>query len=398
MTSWGVKRRGVCQTRSGKLAFSSSFASPQFFQLQNNDRWQVKFITPPLFAVMSVNINVLGLGNAEPCLPIFGGGTRRCSRLLPHAMMGPMRLVYMGSPEFAVLPLRYLVEEGHNVLAVYTKMDKPAGRGHVLSISPVKREALALGLTVVQPKNLKDDEVQSELGLFRPEAIIVCAYGQILPAAVLALPKYGCLNIHPSLLPRHRGAAPVTATILAGDEWGGTSVMLMDEGLDTGPVLTRALVRVRTDDTTGLLTARLAPVSARLLLDVLPRWVKGGLALQAQDKAQATYFKMMAKEAGEIDWTRPAAEIERRVRAFQPWPAAYTHFQGRLLKVLSSRVVLGEADMTPGKVAAIGKGFGVATGAGVLEVLGVQLEGRQAVSGADFLRGQRDFADIVLPT
>lgn len=313
-------------------------------------------------------------------------------------MMDSMRLVYMGSPEFAVLPLRYLVEEGYEVAAVYTKADKPAGRGRALSISPVKREALALGLPVVQPKSLKDDAVQAELRALCPEIVVVCAYGQILPGQILALPKRGCLNIHPSLLPRHRGASPVAATILAGDEWGGTSLMLMDEGLDTGPVLERATVRVRADDTTGSLIARLALVSARLLLDVLPRWAKGEIVPQPQDGTQVTYFKMMAKEAGEIDWTLPAAEIERRVRALQPWPAAYTRFRGRLLKVMAAQAAEGGSDLAPGTVVAWGEGFGVATGAGVLAVLKVQLEGRQTVSGAEFLRGQRGFIGERLPS
>jgi len=245
---------------------------------------------------------------------------------------------------------------------------------------------------------LKDTAVQAELESFRPEAIVVCAYGQILPSPVLALPTRGCLNIHPSLLPRHRGASPVVATIMAGDVWGGTSIMLMDEGLDTGPVLTSAAVRVRSDDTAGSLTARLANVSARLLLDVLPRWAQGALVPRTQDNAQATYFKMMSKETGEIDWAQPAYEIERRVRAFQPWPAAYTRFQGRQLRVLATRVVGKEAEGTPGRVVALGGGFGVVTSAGVLEILKVQLEGRQAVSGADFLRGQRVFMDAELPS
>ncbi|MCL2150357.1 MAG: methionyl-tRNA formyltransferase [Dehalococcoidia bacterium] len=304
----------------------------------------------------------------------------------------------MGSPEFAVPPLCYLVEEGYEVAAVYTKQDKPAGRGRSIGISPVKQVALALGLIVRQPKSLKEAEIQEEINSFCPDVIVVCAYGQILPQAMLALPKYGCLNIHPSLLPRHRGAAPVAATIMAGDGWGGTSLMLMDEGLDTGPVLMRAQVRVRADDTTGSLMARLALISARLLLDALPRLSKGELALWPQDNAQATYFKMMAKEAGEIDWAQPAVEIGRRVRAFQPWPTAYTYFQGRLLKVLEARVVVGGADGAPGMAVALGQGFGVITGAGVLEILKVQLESRQAVSGADFLRGQRGLAGGLLPS
>lgn len=302
----------------------------------------------------------------------------------------------MGSPEFAVLPLRYLVEEGYEVVAVYTKKDKPTGRGRVLSISPVKKEALSSGLTTVQPTNLREEAVQAELWSFRPEIIVVCAYGQILPEAVLSLPKYGCINIHPSLLPRHRGASPVAATILAGDAWGGTSLMLMDKGLDTGPVLARAPVCVRADDTAYLLAARLSLISARLLIDVLPRWVRGGITPQLQDGARATYFKVITKEAGAIDWVQPAINIWRQVRAFHPWPGAYTHFQGRILKLLTVQAVVGGAGIAPGTVVALNNGFGVATGAGILEVIRVQLEGRQVVTGIDFLRGQRDLIGAVL--
>ena len=313
-------------------------------------------------------------------------------------MMGFMRLVYMGSPEFAVPPLRYLVEEGYEVVAVYTKADKMVGRGQVLSSSPVKRAALELGLTVKQPNNLREAGVQEELKSYQPEAIIVCAYGHILPAAVLALPEHGCLNIHPSLLPRHRGAAPVTSTIIAGDEWGGTSIMLMDERLDAGPILIKAKVYVREEDTTGSLTARLAQISARILLETLSRWTRKLIVPQLQEDAQATYFKTMTKGAGEIDWTQSAIEVWRRVRAFHPWPAAYTRYRGRLLKIITARVFNNGVDLTPGTVIALGEGFGVVTGAGVLEVLAVQLEGRQSVIGADFLRGQRGFLGEILPS
>ena len=304
----------------------------------------------------------------------------------------------MGSPDFALVPLRHLVEEGHELAAVYTKIDKPAGRGQTLGTSPVKREALALGLTVVQPKSLKTAEAQAELAALRPEAIIVCAYGQILPKAVLDLPRYGCINIHPSLLPRHRGASPVASTILSGDTWGGTSIMLMDEGLDTGPVLTRAKVLVRDDDTTGTLMPRLSLVSAQLLVDFLPCWVKGGISPQPQDNNLATYFKTVNKEAGEIDWLQPAGEISRRVRALQPWPGTYTRFQGKLLKLLEVKPACAATVPAPGTVIALGKGFGVATGPGALEILRVQIEGKQAVSGEEFARGQRNLIGTVLPS
>jgi methionyl-tRNA formyltransferase len=309
-----------------------------------------------------------------------------------------MRLVFMGSPEFAVLPLRCLVQEGHEVAAVYTKIDKPAGRGMALGISPSKREAVSMGLTVIQPKSLKQPEAQAQLAAFHPDVVIVCAYGQLLPKAVLEMPKHGCLNIHPSLLPRHRGASPVASTILSGDVWGGSSIMLMDEGLDTGPVLTRARVLVREDDTTGELMPRLSLISAQLLADVLPRWVKGQIIPQPQDPILATYIKPLTREAGEIDWSLPAIDIWRKVRAFQPWPGTYTRFQGRLLKVLAARLAAPDTGCLPGVVVAFGKGFGITAGVGVLEILKVQIEGKQAVSGEEFARGQRNLIGTRLPS
>ena len=328
----------------------------------------------------------------------MSGGGVLIVRRQPGDYNCPMRVVFMGSPGFAVPALHCLVQEGFEVAAVYTKQDKPSGRGRALGSSPVKREAAALGLTIVQPKSLRSPETQQELAALRPEVIVVCAYGQILPKVVLEMPRYGCLNIHPSLLPRHRGASPVASTILSGDAWGGTSVMQMDEGLDTGPVLTRAPVLVRDDDTAGSLSSRLSIVSAHLLIDVLPRWVKGEIKPRPQDGSQATYFKPVAKEAGEIDWRLGALEIWRRVRALQPWPGAYTRFQGKLLKILEARPLTCEPRGAPGLVIALGKGFGIATGEGALEVLRVQIEGKQAVSGEEFARGQRSFIGTVLPS
>jgi methionyl-tRNA formyltransferase len=309
-----------------------------------------------------------------------------------------MRLVFMGSPEFALAPLRYLVQEGWEVAAVYTKPDKPAGRGQGLSFSPVKQEALRLGLLVVQPRTLKQPEAVAELIAFCPEVIVVAAYGLILPPAVLNLPRFGCLNLHPSLLPRHRGASPVAATILAGDKWGGTSVMLMDEGLDTGPVFTQAAVQLRGDDTAATLAARLSNISAQLVQDVLLDWVRGRLQPRPQDNARATYFKMVTKEEGEVDWQKPAAGIARRVRAFQPWPGVFTRYQGKLLKILAARAAPGSGGQTPGRVVTLPGGFGVETGEGVLAIERLQLEGRQPVPAGDFLRGQRQFIGVLLPS
>ncbi len=310
---------------------------------------------------------------------------------------GIMRLVFMGTPEFAVAPLRNLVLNSYEVAAVYTKKDKLAGRGQELSFSAVKREALALGLKVVQPGGLRKPEALAELTEFAPDIIVVAAFGQILPPEVLNLPRFGCINIHPSLLPRHRGAAPVVSTILAGDAWGGVSIMQMDEGLDTGPVLTRAQALVRDDDTTASLSERLSPMSAHMLADILPSWTRGEIKPQPQDNSLATYFKPLVKEAGEIDWKLPAVELWRQVRAYQPWPGSFTRFNDKVLKILEAWPLDCPPSGIVGTVVALGKSCGVVTGSRILELRRIQIEGKQAMSAADFLRGQRGFIGTVLP-
>jgi len=307
-----------------------------------------------------------------------------------------LRVIFMGSPEFAVLPLEYLVLNQYHVVAVYTQPDRPAGRGRALLASPVKRTAAAWKLPVVQPASLKRPEAVAELESLRPDVIVVAAFGQILPPPVLAIPRYECLNIHASLLPRFRGASPVAAAILAGDEFTGVSIMLMDEGLDTGPLLGRAQIPVAAVDTTGSLTAKLSWIGAQLLLEVLPRWLKGELTPQPQNEAQASYAGPISKEAGEIDWQLAAVDIWRRVRAFYPWPGAYTSWRGRRLRILEAVPLSGGEGARAGQVVALsGEGtapaFGVGTGEGVLGILKLQLEGKRVTTAADFLRGQRGF-------
>jgi methionyl-tRNA formyltransferase len=307
-----------------------------------------------------------------------------------------MRVIFMGTPGFAVEALRTLVLNGYDAAAVYTRMDKPSGRGQAVSYSPVKQAALDLDVPVVQPASLKNAAAQAELASFNPDLIVVAAYGLILPTEVLSLPRLGCINIHPSLLPRHRGAAPVMSTILAGDQWGGVSLMKMDAGLDTGPIIAQSRVMVRSDDTTESLTDKLSLVSAQMLIDVLPSWTRGEIQPRPQDDSQATYFKMVAKEAGEIDWKLPSGTLWRQVRAYQPWPGSYTRFDGKVLKILEALPMPGDSPEPAGKVVALGKGCGVVTGAGVLELRRVQLEGKQPVSASDFARGQRGFIGSIL--
>jgi len=311
-----------------------------------------------------------------------------------------VRIVFMGTPEFAVPALEHLVFAGYEVVAVYTQPDKVAGRGQRFVISPVKQAALNLNLPVVQPTSFKEAGAVAQLASLQPEVIVLAAYGQLLPQSVLDIPAHGCINIHPSLLPRYRGASPVAAAILGGDEFTGVSIMLMDRGLDTGPILAQAQIPVLPQDNTGSLTAKLSRIGAQLVLDVLAGWLKGALKAQPQDESRATYSGMLSKKDSEIDWHRPAVDIWRRVRAFQPWPGCYTLWQGRQLKILEAVPLPREGILEVGQVIAVNQGevaFGVNTRDGILGVLKVQLEGKRAMSSAEFLRGQRQFIGAILP-
>jgi methionyl-tRNA formyltransferase len=303
----------------------------------------------------------------------------------------------MGTPQFAVPALRRLVENGYQVPAVYTRPDKQAGRGRLLAASPVKQTAEELGLPVLQPDSLKKTEAVTELAGFRADAIVVAAYGRILPPPVLELPEFGCLNIHPSLLPRHRGASPVASAILAGDQFTGVSIMLLDEGLDTGPVITRAQLPVMDNDSSGSLGLKLSLVAANLLTDVLPDWIKGRLEARPQPEAGVTYSGTIDKKDGCIDWQQPALDIWRRVRAFQPWPGCYTRWCGKTLKVIEAAPLAGVGEAVGRVVGLPDGGLAVASGKGRLQLLALQLEGKRVMTAQEFLRGQRHFIGAVLP-
>ncbi len=305
----------------------------------------------------------------------------------------------MGSPRFAVPSLEYLVSAGYEGAAVYTQPDRTGGRGRSRAASPVKEAASALGLTIVQPQSLKAPGAVEQLAGFKPDIIVVAAFGQLLPKPVLELPRLGCLNVHPSLLPRFRGASPVAAAILAGDGFSGVSIILLDEGMDSGPVLGRAQLAVADSDTTASLSAKLSLVGAGLLGEVLVGWIREELTPQPQDEAQATYCKPIAKDEGEIDWQLSSIEIWRRVRAFYPWPGSYSRWRGKTLKVIEAAPLSPQTPAKAGEVVALDSGgFGIGSGDGTLNVLRVQLEGKQALSAAEFLRGQRDFIGAVLPS
>lgn len=306
------------------------------------------------------------------------------------------RLIFMGTPEFSVPSLAALLRAGYELAGVVTQPDRPAGRGRRLEPSPVKRLAMQHGLHVLQPPTLKTPEAVAELAMLRPDLIVVAAFGQILRPAVLDLPAHGCINVHASLLPRWRGAAPVQAAILARDQVTGSTIMRMDAGMDTGPILAQAALAIHPDDTGGTLTERLAQQGADLLVETLPGWLAGEIMPQPQEASLATLCRPLRKEQGLIDWTRPAAEIALAVRAFNPWPAASTNWQGQPLRILQGAAIPGEAGGEAGRVVQDGGFVAVATGAGLLRLEQVQLAGRAAMPAEDFARGQRSFAGSTL--
>lgn len=309
-------------------------------------------------------------------------------------------IIFMGTPEFAVPVLSQLVRSSYHVAAVYTRPDKEAGRGRQLGSSPVKKLALQQGIPIIQPRTLKSAEVVKELASLGPDLVAVAAFGYILPGELLSVPKSGCLNVHPSLLPRHRGASPIADTILSGDAVTGVSIILMDEGVDSGPILAQRKVNISPGDTTGSLTAKLGVEGAELLLEVLPKWFAGTLEPRAQDEGEATYSRLITSGDGELEWQLAAVELWRRVRAFNPWPSCYTWWKGRRLKIHGA-TPLGDGTGGPaGKVVALVKSspssVGVITGQGILGLRRVQLEGKREISIDEFVRGQKDFVGSVL--
>ena len=324
-----------------------------------------------------------------------------------------VRIIYMGTPSFAVPSLEALIRgsmpgavlpDGYEIAAVITRPDKPSGRGQELVYSPVKQTALAHGLTVWQPGSLKKVENQAALAAYGADLFIVAAFGQILPQAVLDLPRYGTLNVHASLLPAYRGSSPITEALLHGEKEAGVTIMLLDAGVDTGPMLFKQAIPVADDETTASLTERLANVGASALLEALPLWIRGELTPIAQDPTLATHSHMLKKEDGRLDWSQPADALARAVRAYIPWPIAYTSWRGKRLQVLVAQAALSSAQAVPGTVALATvnkqgssvKALRVSTGAGDLLVEKVQLEGKRAMNADEFLRGYGQIIGEVL--
>jgi methionyl-tRNA formyltransferase len=319
-------------------------------------------------------------------------------KLIKNGSTMTVRTVFMGTPQFAVTILESLLRNSYRVVAVYTQPDKAAGRGRPVVSSPAKKLALERQIPIIQPQTLESGKVVDKLASFQPELIIVTAFGFILPPEVLSLPKFACLNIHPSLLPRHRGPSPVTGAILCGDEVTGVTIMLMDAGLDTGPILAQEEVGISCTDTTDSLTAKLADVGARLLLETLPRWLGGDLKPRVQDESQATYSKLITSNDAEIDWGLSALELWRMVRAYTPWPGCYTWCHGKRLKIHGAVPLPGGKNEDIGKVIALAEQpeIGVVTKKGILGLCQVQLEGKREMPATDFVRGKRDFIGCIL--
>jgi methionyl-tRNA formyltransferase len=310
-----------------------------------------------------------------------------------------MRIVFMGSPDFAIPTIRALLGSPHDLVAVVTQPDKPAGRGRQPAPPPAKVFALEHGLSVLQPVNVSSPASVERLRSLAPDVIVVAAYGQILRERVLELPRRGSLNVHASLLPRHRGASPVAAAILAGDDKTGVTVMEVVRALDSGPMVAKVEEVISPHDTTGSLEARLAEKGARLLVEVLEDWAGGRVKAIPQDDAMSTYAPVVHRQDARIDWSLPAVEIWRRVRAYNPWPVAYTTHQGEELRVWQAWPLEGDSGNAPGTVlppASLPRDAGAAaaplaqTGSGRLALVTVQRAGKKALPGLDFLRGQRD--------
>lgn len=297
-----------------------------------------------------------------------------------------MKIVFMGTPEFAVPSLAALIETGHEVAAVFTRGDKPVGRKQILTAPPVKSLALEKGIPVFQPDSLRGAEAEEIVSRIQPDVIVVAAYGKILPKNILSLPHFGCVNVHASLLPKYRGAAPIQQAVLDGGTVTGVTTMQMAEGLDTGDILLSDRTEIGAEETSGELTVRLAEIGARLIVRTLSELEHGTVIPVPQNDAESSYASMLTKERSPIDWTRPADQIHNQVRGLSPWPGAATIFEGKKLKVHRA-IPAGTGNGTPGQILP-GGGLKVVCGKGtVLELLEVQPEGGKKMPGSDFLRG-----------
>lgn len=297
-----------------------------------------------------------------------------------------MKIIFAGTPEFAIPPLQALIDSEHDVVLVATQPDRPAGRGRKLTPSPVKQLALQYHIPVFQPLSLKEPEAQSHLQQYSADIMIVVAYGLLLPPAVLTMPEYGCLNIHASLLPQWRGAAPIARALLAGDKKTGISIMQMDAGLDTGDVLYTSVCHIQADDNAQTLHDKLSPLGAQALLSTLQKLANQEINAIAQESTQSSYAGKLSKKQAVIDWQQPAEQIHNQIRAFNPWPVAQTQWGDKVLRLRQSSLLDEDHQTTPGTVVRSHKnGIDVATGTQLLRVLNLQLPGAKALNVADFV-------------
>lgn len=307
-------------------------------------------------------------------------------------MTEPLKILFAGTPDFAACHLQALIASEHQVIGVLTQPDRPAGRGNKLTPSPVKQLALTHGIPVYQPATLRKAENQQLIAELRPDILIVVAYGLILPEAVLSIPRYGCFNVHGSLLPRWRGAAPIQRAVWAGDTETGVTIMQMDAGLDTGDMLCKLSCPIRPDDTSASLYARLAELGPRALLQTLSLLVSQQLHPEKQDDSQATYAHKLTKEEARLNWQESAVKLERCIRAFNPWPVSFFMVDDQPVKVWQAEVLPHVADAQPGTiVTASREGIAVATAEGVLNILQLQPAGKKVMAAQDILNSRREW-------
>ncbi len=299
-----------------------------------------------------------------------------------------MRVIFMGTPDFAVETLEEIIRAGHEVVLVVSQPDKAVGRSKALKYTPVKACAIAHGIEVYQPERVREAECVEYLREYRPDIIIVEAFGQLIPKAILDMPRYGCVNVHASLLPKYRGAAPIQWAVINGDEVTGVTTMRMSEGLDTGDMIMKQEVIVRAEETGGSLFERLAKTGAKLCVKTMEAIEAGTATYTPQDENEATHTKKIHKELGSIDWNRDAKTIECLIRGLDPWPSAYTRLHDKTLKIWKAKVIPGESGTAPGCIVKVEKaGITVQTGEGMLLVTEVQLEGKKRMPVEAFLNG-----------
>ena len=299
-----------------------------------------------------------------------------------------MRIIFMGTPDFSVGTLEALVEAGHDVCLAVTQPDKPKGRGKEMQFTPVKEAAVKHGILVYQPKRVRDPECVEELRKYNADVMVVVAFGQILPKEILEMTPYGCVNVHASLLPKYRGAAPIQWAVINGEKVSGVTTMQMDEGLDTGDMLLKEEVMLDEKETGGSLHDKLAEAGAKLCVRTLKALEDGSVVREKQGESPTEYARMLTKELGCIDWTKDAASIERLVRGLNPWPSAYTDWNGKVMKIWEAKDMEGETGKAPGTIVKIEKdGFLVQAGAGLLKILELQIPDKKRMKADAFLRG-----------